>query len=431
VSRRLPVTGVVALLLVVALSGCGHTHPRDALTIGILADCIGPYGGLYESALAAAELPFLERGAALRGRVPSSGLHRAAVGGRAVRVVRGCTDTSAETTVNEARRLVDAEGATIVVGGLVSAEGLALRRLAERRPNVTFAIAVSPPQSLTLDRPRKNVFRFGADSAQLVAGLGAYAYNTLGWRRAVVLGEPVAYDYGTAAGFVAEFCALGGQVVDRLWVTAGTPLEALAARARRTDADGAAVFALSVGPQLVSAFAPRGPLGGRIVTDIVLAGALPAAFGARAHGVAWAWPDATPPDTPASRSYRARARAAFPGRPDVVSTFPTEYYTATEAVARALDATRGETGDRFRAALAQTDFQGPLGRVRLDENRQLVATTQLVTVQARGPRRVRTVTGVDAAFAGAFPNDGAPPSADTPRCVAGDPPPWAISRPTR
>jgi branched-chain amino acid transport system substrate-binding protein len=324
----------------------------------------------------------------------------------------GCTDLSAETTLNEARRLVDGEGAAILVGGLVPAEGLALRAFAARRSNVTFVITPSTPQSITLRNPLPNVFRFAPDSAQVVAGLGTYAYRTLGWRTAVVLGERSAYDFGEAAGFAADFCSLGGKVVRRLWAGPGTPAATLAAAARSPHADGAAIFAISLGTDLVRAFAPTGPLRSRVVTDVVLAGALPSAFGAPAG------------------QYRDALRRAFPGQPDATATFPAEYYTAVEAVARALASARGESGTSFRRALARTDFDGPLGRVRLDRHRQLVATTQIAAVGSAGPRRLRTVAGIDEAFGGIFRTSSPPPGPDEPPCAKANPPRWAFSQAT-
>jgi hypothetical protein len=112
-------------------------------------------------------------------------------------------------------------------------------------------------------------------------------------------------------------------------------------------------------------------------------------------------------------------------------SFPVEYYTATEAVVRALDSAHGEPDRGFRGALARTKFTGPLGLVRLDANRQLVATTQVVTLGAGAPRMIRTVTDIDQAFGGIFRTNGPPPGPDTPACVHTKPPRWAVSRATR
>ena len=55
-----------------------------------------------------------------------------------------------------------------------------------------------------------------------MAGLGDYAFNGLGWRDAVVVGDDYFFSYTEAAGFVAEFCALGGNIIDRVWTPFGT-----------------------------------------------------------------------------------------------------------------------------------------------------------------------------------------------------------------
>ena len=67
-------------------------------------------------------------------------------------------------------------------------------------------------------RKAPNFFRFGGDGAQWMAGLGTYAYKTLGWRKVAILGEDYSYPYTQAAGFVSEFTSLGGSVTARSWV---------------------------------------------------------------------------------------------------------------------------------------------------------------------------------------------------------------------
>ena len=52
-----------------------------------------------------------------------------------------------------------------------------------------------------------------------------------------MVGELWVDDWESAAGFVAEFCALGGTVVERDWFSLQTPDPSAAAR-RHADADG-------------------------------------------------------------------------------------------------------------------------------------------------------------------------------------------------
>ena len=63
--------------------------------------------------------------------------------------------------------------------------------------------------------PEPNVFGVAPNLRQGSAGLGAYAYHTLGWRTAVTLGEDDPLGWSLTSGFVAEFCSLGGKIVKR------------------------------------------------------------------------------------------------------------------------------------------------------------------------------------------------------------------------
>ena len=54
------------------------------------------------------------------------------------------------------------------------------------------------------------------DAAQSGAGLGRRTPTaSLGWRTAAVVADDLPFGWEQAAGFVAEFCALGGRIVDR------------------------------------------------------------------------------------------------------------------------------------------------------------------------------------------------------------------------
>ena len=263
----------LVVVAIAALTGACSRDLRPPITIGIVSPCRGTFGALYEPTLAAAELPLIARGATPRGTLPSQGLRSANTQGRPVRVVLGCSDGSAETAIREARRLVEAQGAQILIGALVDPEGLALQRYAARQPGVTF-ITTSSDQSVTLEHPRANLYRFASDSAQSIAGLGSYAYRRLHWRNVVILGQPTSFGYGEAAGFASEFCSLGGDIEARMWAPAGTEAaKAAVARLSLGNVDGAAVFSLTGGLDLIRAFAPRGPLRGKVVVDVILGAA--------------------------------------------------------------------------------------------------------------------------------------------------------------
>jgi branched-chain amino acid transport system substrate-binding protein len=98
----------------------------------------------------------------------------------------------------------------VVVGGA----SVAARDLARRYPDTVFVSTFWDEQEITLRRPAPNLFRFSPDYGQQAAGLGEHAYRTLGWRRVAVVAGDSASGWGGSAAFVAEFCALGGTVVE-------------------------------------------------------------------------------------------------------------------------------------------------------------------------------------------------------------------------
>jgi branched-chain amino acid transport system substrate-binding protein len=214
-----------AALVVLALAGllaggCGDED--DSFRVGVLNECSGLFEAAREPILAATQLPFLARGAQPRGDRPSDGIEGAEIGGRTVEIVEGCVEVTQLTRqILETRRLVEEEGVDVVIGPVGEVEGSLAARLARRYPDTTFVLGASAAQEATLADPRPNVFRFSADGAQGAGGLGAYAYRELGWRTAAVVMDPVPASWEGAAGFVAEFCSLGGTVAERSVLLSG------------------------------------------------------------------------------------------------------------------------------------------------------------------------------------------------------------------
>ena len=66
--------------------------PPGAIKIGVLSDCAGPYGQMYDDTLAGAELPLLQRGGKLAGSRLTDGVDGVSIGGRPVLLFFGCAD---------------------------------------------------------------------------------------------------------------------------------------------------------------------------------------------------------------------------------------------------------------------------------------------------------------------------------------------------
>jgi YVTN family beta-propeller protein len=416
---------------------------EDAVRIGLLTACEGFYGLFADPSLAGAELPLLQRGARLAGPRPADGVQGAIIAGKEVQLLFGCGDDTAEKALSESRRLVEQAGVDVLIGSTQIGEAFAIKEYARKHPDVTFLDGTASGQAHTLRRPAANVFRFSTDGAQWMAGLGAFAYNELGWRNAVTVADDEGFSYTQVAGFVAEFCSLGGNIAERVWVPIGT--QDYAPYLAQVPARGVDGFLLASSPATTIAFADgapelKGKLARKVVMGILSLTGLVGSGRRNFSGVVLGLP--TPPflsDVPlpggqrAWRAYLEEFDKAFPA--DIAgyggTIFPVFYRNAMDAVLGALEAVEGDLGEgqrRFRAALADVVLEAPNGRIRLDRNRQAVGTNYLVRVDTTGslsPLTFRTVPNVEQTFNGYFGRTGPLPSRTSPPCKKGNPPPWA------
>jgi branched-chain amino acid transport system substrate-binding protein len=430
------------VLVALALVGCGGggKHP---IRIGVLADCTGGLGAFNDLELASAELPLLERGARLAGAKPRDGLARARVAGRRVELVLGCAEsTTYKVLIAEARRLVENERVDVLIAPPLDSDGLVVRAIARRAPDVTFVLTLSRSQETTLRDSAQNLFRFQPDGAQQSAGLGSYAYERLGWRSAVVVGEDFATSWARAAGFIAEFCALGGRITKRLFPAVGAALPPLAARIP-SGTDGVALMpsnAFVDWSPFVKEYA-RHRL--NVARHVVLGPEMLILPGNRAHLADLAKGAVAGSSEPyeSGNALWLRLRREFGQRfPGVLAprSVPAEYplglayRNASEAVLEALERVGGDLSAgqrRFRMSLSRLRLETPTGVIRLDTNRQAVAPAYLTEVKVDGNgepvlRTLRLVPNVEQTFNGYFRASTPPPSANSPACRRAKPPPW-------
>ena len=435
-ARRLA-PAALAIAMAVLASGCGRAE--DPLRVGILTECSGLFAPTAPGALAGASLPLIDRGAR-KGDAPGE-VADARVAGRRVELIAACTEvTRFSQLVAEIRWLVESRGADVVVGPLGTPDGFVVRELARRYPEVTFLVGSGVAQEVTLKDPRPNLFRLTPDGAQIVAGLGAYAFEELGWRQAVVVSEPYTNGWEITAGFVAEFCALGGRIVERDFRSLTSPDPGRAAKRHAATADGVAVLTTAL-PAVGYIGAYAAALGVPLAQRLVLAGPpfyVPSTIappGVDTSGVVVGGFVPLDQRDRAMRRFREALDEAYPELAGSVATQdPTlSSYAAVEALATALEATDGEvgTGQReLRRALAAGELDLPYGPVRLDGNGQAVTRNSLERLVRRADgsveaRSLSHVEGVEQRFGGLF-DDGTPsPSWAEPECERRAPPPWA------
>ena len=444
------VGAVAVLLLVVAACGGDDSAPGDeaAIKLAVLSDCEEFFGGFHDQDLAGVGAAFAEyAGAVITDPAkPSEGFTGASVAGVPVELVGiGCADDTAETALAETRRLVEQLGADVMIGPSSEVESVAVAGYAKDHPDRTFLNGTAGAMETTMHVRAPNFFSFNGDGAQWNAGLGDYARNVLGWDTAAVIMDDYVFGWTSAGGFIAEFCAAGGDVVSRVF----PPLNAAdysSFIARLPDPDEVDGYFWAVGgdgthsslrafadikgqlrPEqhmgsLLWEFAPGG-VGG---LDPDLEGAYLGSFGVA--------PDLNLPSVAEHTAVIDRHFDDFPG-PDgslapaaaqAHSGFLVNYFTAAKALIEALEEVGGDLSDdhrALRAALGSLTVEGPYGSISLDSNRQAIADSYVRQITAGpdgtlGLTTVAVVPRVDQSFGGAFTPDIDPPGREVPTCEA-------------
>ena len=396
------------------------TAESDSLKVGVLVTLGGAFAPLGQDALRGYELAVEE--------------YEGRAGGLRIEALTESTDGTTDSVTAKARMLID-QGASIVIGPLAGIESIAIRELAKSVPEVTFINGAAAAQEATLHAPAENFFRFNPDSMQWIAGLGRYVYEQKGVRTIVAVVEDYSLPYTQLLGFMLDYCSLGGQVLDRHWVSPGTSdAERIAESVASTEAD--ALF-LALAPRVAENFLEAyGEAGGQaaiVASSTTLNGGLlkandpvrPLLLGAMS-----ALPVSESEDNGAWVAFTQRYRERFPDAGPTPSLFALAYYVNTKALLLALEKTGGVPGaghEELRATLAGLSFETPFGGpVSLDANRHAVTSTFIVEVAEAEDgslvqRTVHTVPQVNQTLGRsreAFLALG-PPSRHTPHCAEG------------
>jgi branched-chain amino acid transport system substrate-binding protein len=416
----------------------GGQATGEAIKIGIFANNEGPFAPFEGQTWGGAMLPLINRGATPVSGDPTKGVENAVIAGHPIELVYGGSDATPDKAVEEARRLVEQEKVDILVGPLSGSEGIAVANYSKEQPGVTFVNGISGAQDTTLKVRSPNFFRFHNDGTQWTAGLGDYAYNTLGWRNVVTIGDDYDFPYSQIAGFVAEFCSIGGNVTKRLWPPLGEEDYSSYITQIPEDVDG---FFMGVGGTGTVAFVKqyeqlRGNLadrimGGIFMTDPVILKEL----GNQVAGVVTAGMTAGDSQESSYLDYSSALDTAYPDLKGTASSvFAYGYYTAMEAIAQALEQVKGDLSDghsAFNDALANLELDAPLGTIKLDENRQAIMDNFLQQIvkdntgdDVPDVKTIKTIPQVDQTFAGAFSPETPSPDRTHPPCKKGTPPPW-------
>ena len=421
----------------------------DVVRLGILGQCEGPFGGFHEDTVAGVTLAMINEAGATSNSPDTAldGWSGAEVAGTSIELTGiACGDDTPDTILGEVRRLVEQEGANVVIGPLSGDEGIAVAEYAAENPELTFLSGIAGSQEPTLEVQAPNYFRFHGDGAQWNAGLGDILFNEEGWETAAVIADDYSFGHTSTAGFVADFCGVGGQVTSRVFPPLGTT-DYSSFIAQLPDPDEVDGYFWAVGgtgtQAALEAFVnAKGDLNGEqhagnLFFNPGLASALgPDIAGSYVGGFA-----SLPGDvqTPEIQDYLASADAAWdtlaggvtgnePADPSAAASFGFMYgyYSAGIALVEGLRAVDGQIADQapLQDALANLTLDLPYGEVSLDENRSGIIDTFVQQLVLDGDEvvaeTVAIIPNVTQAFGGTFSDDTPPPSRDFPTCEERD-----------
>jgi len=218
-----------------------RTGTGTPIKVGILSDCQGAFGSFDNQDMAGAVAAFSQFAGAKpkNPNKPRDGWTGGAIGNHPLKLVGvGCSDDKADTAIKETRRLMEQLGADVMIGPLSGDESIAVANYAKQHPDKTFVDGAAGAQDTTLKVQAPNFYRFNGDGAMWNAGLGDLAYNKLGWRKAAVISDDYSFGWTSTAGFIADFCAAGGQITSRVFPPLNTTDYSSYAQQLPSDVDG-------------------------------------------------------------------------------------------------------------------------------------------------------------------------------------------------
>ena len=414
------------------------------IKVGFLSDCEGAFGSFFEPTASGFNQALIDKaGGEPVGENPTDGIKGATVAGKKIELVGyGCADDPADKAIEETRRLMEQEDADVLVGPLSGDEGIAVANYAKEHPDKTFINGIAGAQDSTLKVGAPNFYRYHPDGAQWSAGLGDYAYNELGWKTAAIIGDDYSFPYTSLAGFVAEYCAIGGEITKRIWAPLGEKDYSSFISQIPDDVDG--LYVGIGGSGLVKFVKQYRQQRGELDTERMMGNVFwddPLVLqevGNSLIGGTTAAMTAGDSDDPEVTAYLDRLRGSYGDEIAGLgpSVFTYGYYTAGQALVKGLEEVGGDVSDqkKLQEALAGVTLSGdeaPYGDVTLDENHQAISNifVKRIVKDKTGDgvpdvETFRRIPEVDQTFGGFFGADTPAPDRQNPKCEKREPPEW-------
>lgn len=372
-------TPLLAAGLLVLLAGCAPPAAVDAdvhrstgpLTVGFVDSLSGPLAGAGQDLLEGTQL-WLEE-------------HGGQMAGRPVELLVEDDHGSTETGVQVTKRLVEADGADLVIGPLAGNVGVALGRYVTTT-EVPLVYPI-PTSDVFVHENYPTVFQLTGTAPQFNAPLGDWAVQN-GHRRVVTICSDYAFGQQVCGGFAGRHTAAGGELVEQLWPPLGSSdLAPFISQLQRTPAD--AVFVGLIGADSVKFLRAWKSFGmeGRMTllgSDPGFDQAVLRGVGADAAGLVSVGHFAEGRESPDTRRFSEAFQQRFQKIP---SYYAASGYLAADWTARALQANGGKVGEAadFVQVMRSITYQDSVfGPITVDERGQPVYDVYLREVAA-GP----------------------------------------------
>jgi len=433
-----------AAVLVVAVTGLAVAATSSlaapkagVVKVAIMTDCKLAFGFAYEPDIGGAQAAFAQyaHGKAVNKKKPSAGMTGITAGGKQIKIVGyGCGNDTVPLAVTETKRLMEQLGADVMVGPLSGDEAVSVANYAKAHPTKTFIIGTAGSQDPTMQIAPKNMFRYHGDGAQWNAGIGEIAYKKLHWRKAAIIEDDYSFGWTSAAGMIADFCAIGGNITKRVFPPLNTtdyaPFVRQLPPPNQVDGYFSAVGGTGTSAMLKAYEQSYGKLDpkkwiGNLFFSFLGADktVAPKVVGSYIGGFG------TGPGlkTAQAKAYESKVAAIYPGLNggNYADGFVYNYYNAAWALVQGLTKSGGALGAKLDAAMPRTLRAGYQvsngGLVKLDSRRQAIQDQyelQLVKNAdgSVGPTVVAYVPGVDQSFGGLFTPSSPPPGRVQPAC---------------
>ena len=436
------VMAVVATAATMATASSGSASAAP-IKIGILSDCQGAFGAQYAADIGGAIAAFDQFAGAkpTNSSDPTKGMTGGAVAGHPLKIGGfGCSNDNAQRAISETKRLMEQLGAQILIGPLSGDEAVAVAHYAQAHSAKTFINGTAGSQDPTLQIAPKNFFRYNGDGAQWNAGIGDFAFHKLHWKTAAIIMDDYSFGWTSAAGMIADFCAVGGKIVKRVfpplnttdyssfvrqlpppnkvdgyfWVVGGTGTVA-SLKAMQAAYPGSVSGKKMIGNlffEVTGNFQQVAPL---------ITGAYVGGFGT--PGTDYKGAAALKYVSQQSKIWKSLGSAlGAMNTANAFNGFYFNYWKAAWALVKGLQSVKGNIANQkpLQAALSKVVLNTPFGTVKLDKNRQAIEGEWSYQVIAQpGKTEVKTVQfipNVDQSFGGTFKHSSPPPGRTQPPC---------------